>query len=84
MILRHGGPFFNLSTLGLTRTFFQLLWEKTNDYLSILLIGVTLVRLCVWDTVVEGRSRTVKEALTAPSSSTCVVLAATVRKRARR
>jgi hypothetical protein len=57
--------------------------ERPGKIFSILLIGVTVVRIAVWDTVVEeGRSTAVKEALAAPSNSTGAVFAALVRKRA--
>jgi hypothetical protein len=62
-------------------------WKQRAFYdfvkdLSPLLIGVTGVRVAVWDTVVDGvSSRTVEEILEAPSETSGAALAALVRHR---
>jgi hypothetical protein len=63
-------------------------WKQRAFYdfvkdLSPLLIGVNVVRIAVWDTVMEGgRSRTVEEVLKKPSVASSAVLAALVKERA--
>jgi hypothetical protein len=63
-------------------------WKQRAFYdfvkdLSPLLIDVTVVRIAVWDAVVDGVStRTVEEILEAPSETSSAALAALVRQRA--
>jgi len=65
-------------------------WKQRAFYdfvkdLSPLLLGVTMVRVAVWETVMEsGRSRTVEEVLTAPSVASSASLAALIKARAGR
>jgi hypothetical protein len=62
-------------------------WKQRAFYdfvkdLSPLLIGVTVVRVSVWDTVLEsGRRRTVEDTLKSPSNVSCAALAALVQER---
>jgi len=62
-------------------------WRQRAFYdfvkdLSPLIIGVTVIRVAVWDTVVEdGYSRTVAEVLTAPSHASGAALASLLRER---
>lgn len=63
-------------------------WKQRAFYdfvkdLSPLLIGVTVVRVAVWDTVVDGgRNRTLEEVLAEPSEASCAAVAALVKERA--
>jgi len=63
-------------------------WKQRAFYdfikdLSPLLIGVPVVGIAVWGTVVEGgRSRTVEEVLGEPSAASSAVLAALIKERA--
>lgn len=62
-------------------------WRQRAFYdfvrdLSPLIIGVNVIRVAVWDTIVEdGYSRTVAEVLTAPSHASGAALASLLRQR---